>query len=322
MYILGLDCGGTASKALLATGDGHVLGYGDGGPANYVVNGVDGVVRSALQAMQGCLTQVPLDLPALQDQGVYLALGVSGAGRELEMNDVQQAFQTVGFDQVVVSHDAAIALLGALGGADGVVVIAGTGSIAYGLEKEQSTRIGGWGYLLGDEGSAFWISLRALQQVMWGFDGRTRQDPILYGAVQEYFEVSDAAQLVPLLYQTPLNRGNIGGFSKEITRLAHQGHGFSQEVLAEAGRQLGNLAVAALRNLGLVEKKGRVGVSGGVFAAGQWVLPFMQEQIWQVAPNQTLTLPDFDPAAGAVLMAARHFQLDMERVAAGLRRSL
>jgi N-acetylglucosamine kinase-like BadF-type ATPase len=104
--------------------------------------------------------------------------------------------------------------------------------------------------------------------------------------------------------------------------LAHQGHGFSQEVLAEAGRQLGNLAVAALRNLGLVEKKGRVGVSGGVFAAGQWVLPFMQEQIWQVAPNQTLTLPDFDPAAGAVLMAARHFQLDMERVAAGLRRSL
>ena len=321
MYILGLDCGGTASKALLATGDGHVLGYGDGGPANYVVNGVDGVVRSALQAMQGCLTQV-LGSSCPAGSRCLSGPGCVGGWTRAGMNDVQQAFQTVGFDQVVVSHDAAIALLGALGGADGVVVIAGTGSIAYGLEKEQSTRIGGWGYLLGDEGSAFWIALRALQQVMWGFDGRTRQDPILYGAVQEYFEVSDAAQLVPLLYQTPLNRGNIGGFSKEITRLAHQGHGFSQEVLAEAGRQLGNLAVAALRNLGLVEKKGRVGVSGGVFAAGQWVLPFMQEQIWQVAPNQTLTLPDFDPAAGAVLMAARHFQLDMERVAAGLRRSL
>lgn len=321
MYLLGLDCGGTASKALLTTVCGDMLGRGQGGPANYMVNGIDGVVKSALEAIGGCLAQARLDLPTLYNQGVFLALGVSGAGREPEMAEVKQAFQRIGFDHVVVGHDASIALLGALGGADGVVVIAGTGSIAYGLRDKQSTRVGGWGYLLDDEGSAFWISLYALQQVMWSFDGRAGQDRMLLAAVYDYFHVPDAAQLVPLVYRTPLDRGLIGGFSREVTRLANEGHGLSQEILSAAGQQLGNLAVAALTNLGLLESEGRVGVSGGVFSAGDWVLAPMQEVIWHAAPKQTVTLPDFEPVVGAALLAARHSQLDMKRVVAGLRQS-
>ena len=83
-----------------------------------------------------------------------------------------------------MSHEATIALFGALGGADGVVVIAGTGSIAYGLNGSKSSRIGGWGYLLGDEGSAFWIALCALRQGMQGYDGRAPLDPILWEATR------------------------------------------------------------------------------------------------------------------------------------------
>ena len=322
MYLLGLDCGGTASKALLTTVYGDILGRGQGGPANYVVNGIDGVVKSSLEAIEGCLAQAHLDLSTLHQQGVFLALGVSGAGREPEMADVKVAFQSTGFDHVVVSHDASIALLGALGGADGVVVIAGTGSIAYGLRDEQSTRVGGWGYLLGDEGSAFWISLCALQHVMWSFDGRAGRDQVLSETAYDYFQVPDAAQLIPLVYRTPLDRGLIGGFSREVTRLANEGHSLSQETLCAAGQQLGNLAVAALTNLGLLENEGRVGVSGGVFSAGDWVLAPMQEVIWHASPKQTVTLPDFEPVVGAALLAARHSQLDMKRVVAGLKRSL
>lgn len=322
MYILGLDCGGTSSEALLATIDGLVIGRGHGGPANYTVNGVNGVVQSVLEAARGCLRQAGLDLSSLRKQGVVLALGISGAGREPEVADLKRAFQNAGFDHVVVGHDASIALLGALGGADGVVVIAGTGSIAYGLHNDRSRRAGGWGYLLGDEGSAFWIALRALQQVMWGYDGRARQDQALLEAVCNYFQVPEVAQLIPAIYKTPLNRGFVGGFSKEVAAFANQGHLLCQEILAEAGCQLGHLAVAALAQLGLLELDGRVGVCGGVFAAGDWVLKPMQREIQRTAPNQILTLPDFKPVVGAVLLAAKHCNLDMGRMVAKLKQTL
>lgn len=322
MYILGIDCGGTSTEALLTTIEGIVIGRGQGGPANYTANGIQRVAKSALEAISGCLSQGELDLTSLQHEGVFLALGVSGAGREPEMAAIRQAMENEGFAHVVVSHDATIALLGALGGADGVVVIAGTGSIAYGLSEQRSSRVGGWGYLLGDEGSAFWIALRALQHVMWGYDGRAAQDQVLLKAVSTYFNITNPAQLVPLIYKTPLDRGFIGGFSETITVLADKGHGLAQEILNEAGQQLGSLAVASLTELGLLESGGRVGACGGVFSAGKRVLGPMEKEILQAAPNQTLTLPDFKPLIGAVFLAARHFDLEIGRVVTGLKRSL
>lgn len=322
MYILGIDCGGTSSEALLTTKDGRVLGRGQGGPANYTVNGTSGVVGSTLEAIRGILEQSGLDWATLRQQGVTLALGVSGAGRDQEKERIRQVLESEGFAQVVVDHDAVIALLGALSGMDGVVVIAGTGSIAYGSHGERSHRAGGWGYLLGDEGGASWIALRALQQVMWGYDGRVVQDQTLLEAVCAYFKISDPSQLVPVIYKTPLDRGFIGGFSEIIGNLANQGHLASQEILAEAGRQLGYLAVAALRELGLVNRNGRVGACGGVFSAGEWVLGPMAEEIRRTAPGQTLTLPDFKPVVGAVFLAARQLDLHIPSLAARLKESL
>lgn len=321
MYILGIDCGGTSTDALLTTLDGAVLGRGQGGPANFTTNGVGGVVQSSYEAMQKCLAESGLDLAEIQPQ-VTLALGVSGAGRAAEQHEVRQKFEAAGFSSVVVAHDAHIALLGALSGADGVAVIAGTGSIAYGLHAGRSHRVGGWGYLLGDEGGAFWIALQALQRVMRAYDGRLPQDQVLLEAVKNYFHVNGPSELVPIIYKMPLDRGFIGGFCAVIGKLAEQGHGPSREILAAAGCQLGRLAVAALAELGLAGKEGRVAACGGVFSAGKWVLDPMQEMIKLAAPGQRLSLPDFKPAAGAVFLAARHLGLQLPLISAGLRGSL
>lgn len=322
MYILGIDCGGSSTEALLTTQEGRVLGYGQGGPANYTVNGTSGVVQSVLTAVRGSLEQSGLQLENLHQRGVVLALGVSGAGRSAEQVQIRRALESEGFAQVVVAHDAVIALLGALSGADGVVVIAGTGSVAYGVNGGRSHRVGGWGYLLGDEGGAVWIALKALQQVMWGYDGRLTEDETLLQAAKVYFGIGEPMELIPLIYKTPLDRGLIAGFSTVIGKLAQEGHAAAQEILVDAGRQLGRLAVAALQELGLAEAKGRVGACGGVFSAGQWVLEPMAEEIRRAAPEQTLTLADFKPAAGAVFLAARHLGLDLPSVAAGLGESL
>ncbi|NMB19847.1 MAG: hypothetical protein GX979_03190 [Firmicutes bacterium] len=322
MYILGVDCGGTSTKALLTTYNGRIIGQGKGGPANLAVNGVEGILQATFEALAKCLEGSGLDLPALRTHGVFLSLGVSGAGREQERSVIQQAVEDVGFDKAMVSHDAHIAQSGALGGADGVVVIAGTGSIAYGVYQGRSSRVGGWGYLLGDEGSAFWVALRALQQVMWGYDGRARQDQVLLKAVFDYFGLAQVEELIPIVYRVPLDRGFVGGLSREISTLAAQGHPFSRDILQEAGRHLGSLAAAALTELQLLGGPGSVGACGGLFAAGDVVLLPMQREIQRSAPEHFVVLPKFEPVVGAVLLAAKELKLDMEGMIIGLERSL
>lgn len=322
MHILGLDCGGTSSQALLTTTSGRILGSGRGGPANYTVNGVDGVLASVHQATKEALQGTNLELDQLQSAGVILALGVSGASRPPDLINLTEAFQKEGFPHVIVKHDATIAQLGALSGEDGVIVIAGTGSIAYGVRDTRSARVGGWGYLLGDEGSALWIALRALQQVMWGYDGRVPQDPILEEAAVKYFKISQVEQLVPTVYQTPLDRGFIGGFSKTVTALASEGHKTCQTILAQAGRELARLAVAALTKLDLLEVEGRVGACGGVFAAGEYLIPFMQAELEESGGKQVVSLPDFEPVVGAVLLGAQALNLPLTELVKELRRSI
>lgn len=322
MYIVGLDCGGTSSQALLATRYGQILGRGQGGPANYQVNGVEGVVASVTEAIGQALRDIELELSQLKEKGVVLALGVSGASRESEIQTLTRAFQQEGFPDVVLNHDASIALLGALSGSDGVAVISGTGSIAYGQRGERSSRVGGWGYILGDEGSAYWIALQALHQVMQGYDGRLPEDPLLREAVCQYFEIVKPDALIPIVYKSPINRGYIGGFSKIVTTLAKDGHQRSQSILAQAGRELGRLALASLTRLELTDLPGRVAACGGVFAAGEWILAPMQETIKQQAPEQILTLPDFEPVVGAVLLGIKHLHMDVQSTVVELRKSL
>lgn len=322
MHILGLDCGGTSAKALLTTTRGEILGTGRGGPANYMVNGVEGVVASAKQAIYQALQESALDLLALQASGVILAMGVSGASRPPDLITLTEAFEQEGFPLVIVTHDATIAQLGALSGADGAIVIAGTGSIAYGIKGEQVARVGGWGYLLGDEGSALWISLQALQQVMWGYDGRAVLDPSLEQAVLKYFQLDKIEQLIPTIYRAPIDRGFIGGFSKTITQLAIEGHLASQRILAQAGTQLARLGVATLQKLELLNVEGRVGACGGVFAAGSYVLDPMQTELEKFSTKQVVTLPDFEPVVGAVLLGAQRLNLNLPEIVANVQRSI
>ena len=267
-------------------------------------------MESSKQAMEGP-SQAKLDFQAVHSKGVVLAAGVSGASRPHDLIHLTQAFQKEGFQDVVIGHDAVIALYGALSGQDGVIVISGTGSIAYGKRRERTARVGGWGYLLGDEGSAFKISLHALQYMMWGYDGRGSRDSVLEEAALEYFQISSVEQLVPVLHRLPLDRGYIGGFTKVLTTLAADGNTICIGILQEAGKELGRLALAAIERLELVEQPGRVGACGGVFAAGSHILQPMQEMIRTAAPAQIVSVPDFEPVVGAVFMGYEHLGLDL-----------
>jgi hypothetical protein len=167
MYVLGIDAGGTKTVCLLAEGNGRVLAQSRGGGANLQASGELEVEKVLHRLMEETLGQHDVRPDAI-------CLGIAGVDRPTDSQAVQGIMRRIGFKaRVVVVNDALIALVAGAGDQPGVVIVAGTGSIAYGVDgNRRACRAGGWGYLLGDEGGGFWIGRAALSAVVRQFDGR------------------------------------------------------------------------------------------------------------------------------------------------------
>lgn len=313
MHIIGIDGGGTSTTALIADETGRMIGRGIGGPGNYATNGISNVITSCIEAIQGCLPE-GITLDELLRERTILVAGISGVNLLSEAEQLAKAFQQKGFTESLISHDGTIALSGALSGKDGVIVISGTGSIAYGLRENRTIQVGGWGYLIDDEGSAFKIALRMIQAVFLGCDGRGLRSKALEEAVLAYFSATTIREILPMIYRNPLERDFIGRLTPLGADLARTGDPICEKIFADAGRSLGSLAVAAIEALGLSSMEGRIGLCGGVFSAGDIITLPMQAEIDKVAPLQTIALPDFEPVMGALLRGYAHIGIPFESV--------
>jgi N-acetylglucosamine kinase len=149
-HVIGLDAGGTKTVGLLADENGEIVRQARSGGANFRVTGELGIEKTLYEVILALDPPVPLGA---------VCLGIAGADRPPQVAIVRDVIARLGFRRNVrVVNDAAIALVAGTGDGIGVVVVAGTGSIAYGQDASGGTaRSGGWGYLLGDEASAFWI---------------------------------------------------------------------------------------------------------------------------------------------------------------------
>lgn len=295
MLFLGIDCGGSSTKALLADNRGKVISWGAGGPANFQVEGLSGVLSAIDESTQEMLQGHNL-------AEVSLTVGISGAGRQKEQELVRQQLRA-NFGRVQVVNDGYIAMYGGLAGLPGVAVISGTGSIAVGHnEQGEYARVGGWGYILGDEGSAFAIGKQALTNALKSYDGRTCKDKALEDAVISQFHLESLEELIPYIYTIPLERRKVASFAQTVTRLALEGNVLCQGILTQAGEELGDLAVAAIKRLGLIDFPGRVVTCGGTFGAGELITHSLTARVRQVAPDFVVGPPLYPPVVGALLL--------------------
>lgn len=318
MYVVGVDCGGTSTKCLLAQGLGQVIGQGRGGPANYALEGCPAVVNTVAGAIDEALGQAGLTWEEMLTEGAVMVAGVAGTSIPGSIDNLTQGFKELGFKSVSVHMDAHIALAGALSGADGAIVISGTGSIALGKNNKEYARVGGWGYILGDEGSSFWITKEALAYLVRSLDGIVPRDEALEHAALEHFQKQSIFELLQVVYQTPVNRGYLGSFTPVVVRLAEEGNQTCRTLLDNAGQQLGLLAAAVVERLGMIEEPCRVGACGGVFAAGKVILNPMQKVLSQRAPLASVSLPDFPPVVGALIMGYETLGITPAEVVPGL----
>ena len=303
-YFLGVDGGQSSTTATIGDETGRVLGVGRGGPCNHVgasearakfVNAIHASVDAAC-------SEAGLDSAALRF--VSTCLGFSGGPAD------KQAIvgQILASDHILVTDDATIALSGGLAGAAGIVVIAGTGSIAFGRNGGGRTaRAGGWGYLFGDEGGGFWIVREALRAALrWeeGWGPPTALRPMLLDATG----ARNINDLMHRCYTTEFPRPRTAGLSFLVNAAAENGDPMARKIFSEAARELAVLARAVggqLFDPTLVDsgQSVRCAYAGGVFHSRILLNSFRQALGGE--PGLVVTPPVYHPAVGALLEAYR-----------------
>jgi N-acetylglucosamine kinase-like BadF-type ATPase len=234
-YFLGVDGGQSSTTSLIADEAGRVVGVGLGGPCNQA-----GAIQASLDAAS---EEAGLNLASVHFASACLGLSGGTAGKESILVEM------VSSDRTLVTDDAHIALTGATAGAPGLVVIAGTGSIAFGRNSAGRTaRTGGWGYLFGDEGGAFWIARQALRAALqweegWGAPTSLRARLI------DATGTRSMNDLLHRCYTPEFPRPRVASLAVLVNDAAERGDPAALEILDSAARELALLAVAVRAQL-------------------------------------------------------------------------
>lgn len=294
---LGIDGGQSSTTAVIGDENGRVLGEGIAGPCNHAQAGqgrqkFEGAIRKSMgDATRAASVQDPVFAAA--------CLGLSGGPEDKEV----LSKQWIHAERYLITHDAHIALAGATGGEPGIIVIAGTGSIAFARNAAgREARAGGWGYIFGDEGSAFDIVRQAVRAVLRNEEGwgpKTGLRDILL----EASGARDANQLLHWLYTDDYPRDRVAGWAKLIDQAGRYGDAVAGEILAQAAQSLATLAGAVRRQLFPPNSEVDVRYSGGVFGSEALLARF--RMVVELEEGSRVSPPEHRPAEGALLEAYR-----------------
>ena len=300
---LGIDGGQSHTTALMADGRGQILGRGGAGPSNHTreSGGRERLIRAVTQSVEEALRQAGLlKNKAVRDfkfASAHLAMTGEPEDKVEIVNELLRA------DRLVIGHDAPGALAGALAGGEGVIVLAGTGSVACGWNREgKFARAGGHGYLFGDEGGAFAIAREALAIELMiedgGGEGALKEDLL------KHFRRASLETIAADFYAGLLSRDELAAFAAGVGKLAERGDGTARGLMDKAAWGLIGLAMATVRSLKLERKPVRISYGGGVFKSRRLLARFTAELTVEL-PQAQIVAPRFGPDVGALLLAYR-----------------
>ncbi len=302
MRVIGIDAGATKTECILADEKGTVLAKARGSGLNLQLFSED-EVEFALATLTGEV------LSAREaSKADALCIGMAGAGRERDFQAMRRILGRVGVAREnLVTHDAAIALVAGTGERFGVVLTVGTGSAAYGVDRKgREARAGGWGPLLGDEGSAYWMGLRALRAVMRAYDGRSGKT-LLTRPILERLGVDREEALVHRVYRE-LAREEIGALAPLVQQAADHGDGEAQSIIDDAAREFVRAVESVIGKLDLAGESFLLVLSGGLWKAVPVLRQDFEPRIKKVAPWASVSELVVEPARGAVAIALDHLR--------------
>jgi N-acetylglucosamine kinase-like BadF-type ATPase len=305
--LLVADAGGTKSTAWLVEFDGsgntRVLGRGKSSGGNPLSVGFAEAALAISDAVEQARAEA--ELPAVPIARAILSIA-GAADAQMRNQIIQWAHETDLAKQVAVVSDFLPVLAAATRDCIGVAVISGTGSSAFARAADGRTaRAGGWGYLLGDEGSGFAIGRAALQLVLRGLEAAGQPEP-LARSVLEALGVKSVSELTNTVYKCCDSRAQIAGIAAIVISAGQHGDSSAQTILESAARDLAEIVGRAVRLAGLAENPIVVAASGGVLVSSATVRNCLNVELQNLGLNCEVRLVA-EPLAGCVRLAASEF---------------
>lgn len=294
-YVIGLDGGGTSTKLVIGDVGGNILAYLETASTNIKSN-PEAVVKKLLHEAVEILL---IKIDASPDDVVHVFLALAGGDRpEDQIRWQQWVRESLPSSSITVRNDAVAALLSGTLSYDGAVLIAGTGSICYSLSNcgQQVNRVGGWGYLFGDEGSGFSIGTDALRQLMQGHDGRKARDEVFERALLSFCQLSSPIECITYIYENGSPRALISSLAGPVLDLATRQNETAMRIVDEAVQSLAQLVQA------LTEKNQQpidsLVLTGGLLRSAHFRKKLI-DQLRLKFPKIQLIEPTYPPVVGA-----------------------
>jgi N-acetylglucosamine kinase-like BadF-type ATPase len=307
-YFLGVDGGQSHTTALIADEQGRVVGRGRAGASNHTrgPGGRERLERALSEAVGDALREADLLQRGSVGDFTFCSAHLALTG---ETDDkVEIVGQLLRAEHLTVAHDAPGALAGALAGQGGVIVLAGTGSVAYGEVRKggaaKAARVGGHGYLFGDEGSAFALAREALALALRLEDREMEEGRALKETLRLHFKRDSLRDIAQSCYAEEISRDQLASFAARLDRLAQRDDVAAVALLNAAADELAELAEAVVVKLGVTRRQLKVSHGGGVFKS-RLLLRRFAASVKARLPKAEVVAPRFGPDVGALLLAYR-----------------
>ncbi len=298
-YVMAIDGGATKTLAAVLDLDEHAVHLAEGGPSNEDAVGSDAAVDALLDVAAAALARAGIDEREL----ATAVLAVAGTDTDAIARQVHAARS----DAWIVVNDVIGAWATATRARAGVGAISGTGSNVFGVGAGARTwRVGGWGHLLGDEGSGYWLGIASIRAALADRDG-SGPPTALSDAVVEFFDVASVDALAARVYSKPLTKSEIAAFATETGRLADAGDAVACELYTRGARELAGQILTVIAHIGLGDDGAEfpVGLIGSAYKAGAVFVDPLAAAVQRQAPSARVATVELAPVGGGLQLAAR-----------------
>jgi N-acetylglucosamine kinase len=297
VHVLGIDVGGTKTVCLLSDEGGQIVASARGPGANLQATGELGLEKVLHRVMEDTLA-------GATGAPTAVCLGIAGVDRPEDRAVVRGIMSRISFKaRLLVVNDALIALRAAVPDGAGVVIVAGTGSIAYGCDRNgRAARAGGWGHVLGDEGSGYWMGRLAIRAILREADGRAAPTS-LTPHILAHFAVREPQDLLHRVYRDRFEPSVIAALAGAVQTARDEGDPVAATILSRGAEELVAAAASVVRQLALTNDAFALVLSGGMFTAAPWLRDEVMRLAPAIAPRSRVLHLDVEPAVGAVRLA-------------------
>jgi len=298
-YVIGIDGGGTRTVAVISNLKEKIVRKIETGPTNPNKIGFEKAISNLKELISKLSRNKKIKF-------AYLGLA-GGLERDKKKRDkIKRELQKLFNFPIFVEGDQRIAFRSGTDERDGVVVIAGTGAIAMGWKKGKEAISGGWDWLIGDQGSGFWVGKKVLEEIGKAVDGR-RKDFKLRKFIFKKLKIKKESDLYKNFY-SPNFVVKVALLSKFVDEFSKKNDKFSKKILVEAGKEIAEMAISVIKKLGFEKEKFPVVLVGGMFKS-EIFRKVVERKIKNVAEKAKFILPKEEPVIGAIKLAIEKITL-------------